>query len=568
MNEKGAIVMEYVIGLVIVILGLITYSLVMRKGVYDEVFRLETWKMEIINRPVTEEISRVKGLNLTGQAEEKFESWRQTWDEIVTQELPKVEELLFDAEEAAEKYRFGKAKKINAETNQLLEWIDEQIDTLLAELQELLGSEEQNRVDIEELRQAFKLLKKRLLTERHSYGEAAIHIEDVLKGIEIRFIEVEKATEEGNYFEAREVVLDMKHTLIEIQEKVEVIPDLLTDCQTHIPNQIEDLRSGFSEMEEQGYVLSHLAVEEELMNMESKLPEYEQLLQNGEVTKVHEEITDIKENIEQIYDALEKEVIAKQVLLKNGPLLEPTLEKLREEVAATKEESAFVQMSYQLTEKDLETQHRLEKELQQSLKKHQDILDRLEDNSLPASKLRHDLEELSKKIDEIKETHKQFQEMLHTLRKDEREAKQQLHDMHRKLLEANRLVRKSKLPGIPKSFWSQIASAADSLQTVEDKLEEKPLDMSTIRGYLKDASSNVNTVYTEITEMLAKAELAEKVIQYGNRYRSKHPFVAAKLIEAEEFFRACRYDAAYETAIATLEEIDPDVLQKVNHFST
>ena len=53
-------------------------------------------------------MSKIKHLKMTGETEEFFERWREEWDEIVTAHLPKVEELLYDAEENADKYRFKK----------------------------------------------------------------------------------------------------------------------------------------------------------------------------------------------------------------------------------------------------------------------------------------------------------------------------------------------------------------------------------------------------------------------------------------------------------------------------
>lgn len=62
-------------------------------------------------RPVLDEMSKVKQLNMTGQTEELFERWRQEWDELVTSKLPGIEDYLFDAEEYIDKYRFKKAKE-------------------------------------------------------------------------------------------------------------------------------------------------------------------------------------------------------------------------------------------------------------------------------------------------------------------------------------------------------------------------------------------------------------------------------------------------------------------------
>lgn len=72
--------------------------------------RLEAWKIDLLNRPILDELSKVKRLNMTGQTEELFERWRNQWDDVVTVKLPNLEEMLFDAEEYIDRYRFQKAK--------------------------------------------------------------------------------------------------------------------------------------------------------------------------------------------------------------------------------------------------------------------------------------------------------------------------------------------------------------------------------------------------------------------------------------------------------------------------
>jgi len=97
--------MEYLLIIILLLVAIIVYGFLKRKKIYAEVDRLESWKLRILNEPVTDEIAKVKQLNMTGQTEEKFESWRVTWDEIVTNELPAIDDLLFEAEEAADRYR-------------------------------------------------------------------------------------------------------------------------------------------------------------------------------------------------------------------------------------------------------------------------------------------------------------------------------------------------------------------------------------------------------------------------------------------------------------------------------
>jgi septation ring formation regulator len=64
-------------------------------------------------------------------------------------------------------------------------------------------------------------------------------------------------------------------------------------------------------------------------------------------------------------------------------------------------------------------------------------------------------------------------------------------------------------------------------------------------------------------ELIENVMLAEKAIQYGNRYRSQYPSVAKGLSEAEKAFRHYDYQDALEQAAASIEGVDPEALKKI-----
>src|SRR5699024_5840159 len=99
--------MVYVIGIILLIIILIATGLILRKRVYDEVDRLETWKLDTMNRNVASELSQIKRLNLSGETLTKFGSWKERWERNVTKELAAVEEHLLTAEEVADRYRIS-----------------------------------------------------------------------------------------------------------------------------------------------------------------------------------------------------------------------------------------------------------------------------------------------------------------------------------------------------------------------------------------------------------------------------------------------------------------------------
>ncbi len=255
--------MGFGIGAIVIVLGVLLLGYFTRKKYYKEIDRLESWKIDILNRPVLEEMSKVKQLNMTGQTEELFDQWRKEWDEIVGGQLPNIEEFLFDSEEYIDKLRFKKAKEVQVKIETILTDIEEKIKKILSELKELIGSEQKNHEEIEELMKVYRDCKKALLAHRHTFGHSVDSFEKQLDDLLAKFQLFEEKTENGDYLEAREVVLLIKDTLMRITDKMQVIPGLLIDCQTGLPMQMNELKDGYLEMVEQGYCLEHLQFEKE-----------------------------------------------------------------------------------------------------------------------------------------------------------------------------------------------------------------------------------------------------------------------------------------------------------------
>src|SRR5690625_3384426 len=120
----------YIIGIILLIITLLIIGLILRKRVYDAVDRQEMWKMDIMNRNTAAELARIKGLNLSGETQEKFESWKERWEFIVAKELPDVSDYLYEAEDAADRYRFPSAKKMVQTVDHTLNAIEKDIEKI------------------------------------------------------------------------------------------------------------------------------------------------------------------------------------------------------------------------------------------------------------------------------------------------------------------------------------------------------------------------------------------------------------------------------------------------------
>lgn len=555
--------MEYILGVIVLILIFIIWGYFFKKRYFKEIDKLESWKISIMHRPVLEELSKVKQLNMTGETEEMFENWRIEWDAIITDHMPEVEVLLFDAEEFVDKYRFSRSKEVQRKITVKLNEVEEMIKKILYELNELVGSEEKNRLEIEDIKESYRQLKKSLLAHRHNYGKAADKLENSLDEVLLILQKYEEETVNGNYLNARELVLSIKEKLAVLSVKMEMLPKLLVESQSELHSQLHELKDGYEEMSGQGYMLSHIQFEQEISRLEEELDLYKTQLDNAETEAVDKGIKDMHESIEVLYDLLEKEVLSKQYVLKNDEVLRKTISDLEYENDKLKVETIHVQHTYHLTENELDAQRKMEKQIAQISKRHQLLVLKMEDNVMASSLISEEMQGLAVQLKELQENQKDFTVKLQALRKDEMDARDSLAELKRKMVDTGRLIAKSNIPGLPEDYKVVLQDAKESMDDVQGKLEEKPLDMAAVYIYLEKAVQQVNKVPEKAHELIEHMYLAEKVIQFGNRYRSSHEIVAESLREAEAKFRSYEYQAALETAATAIEKVDPGSLSKI-----
>nr|4UXV_A Chain A, Septation Ring Formation Regulator Ezra [Bacillus subtilis subsp. subtilis str. 168] len=536
----------------------------MRKKIYAEIDRLESWKIEILNRSIVEEMSKIKHLKMTGQTEEFFEKWREEWDEIVTAHMPKVEELLYDAEENADKYRFKKANQVLVHIDDLLTAAESSIEKILREISDLVTSEEKSREEIEQVRERYSKSRKNLLAYSHLYGELYDSLEKDLDEIWSGIKQFEEETEGGNYITARKVLLEQDRNLERLQSYIDDVPKLLADCKQTVPGQIAKLKDGYGEMKEKGYKLEHIQLDKELENLSNQLKRAEHVLMTElDIDEASAILQLIDENIQSVYQQLEGEVEAGQSVLSKMPELIIAYDKLKEEKEHTKAETELVKESYRLTAGELGKQQAFEKRLDEIGKLLSSVKDKLDAEHVAYSLLVEEVASIEKQIEEVKKEHAEYRENLQALRKEELQARETLSNLKKTISETARLLKTSNIPGIPSHIQEMLENAHHHIQETVNQLNELPLNMEEAGAHLKQAEDIVNRASRESEELVEQVILIEKIIQFGNRFRSQNHILSEQLKEAERRFYAFDYDDSYEIAAAAVEKAAPGAVEKI-----
>jgi septation ring formation regulator len=551
-----------IVGIIIAIAALVIYGSIMRRRIFKQIDRYETWKIDVMNRPITEQISKVKDLKMIGETEKKFEMWRNDWDEIITTELPLIEEKLFDAEEFADKFRFGKAQIVVNDIQQNLETMEQQIQRMLSELNEVVDSEKQNREDIVSVKELFHSLKRELITKRPQYREAGAYLEARLDQVETDLSHYEQQTNDGNVIRAREILVQVKEQLEGLTIKIDEIPEFYKDIHVVLPKQISEIESGIGDMINEGYSLDHLNLHEQITQIRKHLQLYDEGMKKAEFHEVHEGLQNTFEQVEWIYTRLEKEVESRKLLHENAPIVRRDLEIVGEKIKDINKETEIVKQSYRIDEEDLKTQSDIDKTFEKLEKEFNEVDKVLTDKQQAFSIIHEKVEDMRTHIDMLRDSADQFKELLTNLRKDELLAKDILQGLKAKLFEARLKVRKGNLPGIPNSYMTIVEDAEETVTEVSQKLDMKPLEMHVIHQLLDEASDQISRVLDKTDELVESAILTEQLIQYGNRYRSRYPQLDEALQEAESYFRSYNYSEAVELAAAAIYRIDPNVVKR------
>lgn len=558
--------MKYIIIIVIVLIALFVVGLITRRKHNVIIQRLEKDKLQVQHYPIFEELTKVKALNMNGETEKLFESWRDQWTEVIDVHIIKMDSMLFDAEDYIDRFNFKKASKVEKELEEYLKKCEKIKNQIITELEELVGSEEKNRIEVEQLKEYYRSARKTLLAHPYSFGQALPALEKKLEEIPTRFSEYETLTQEGNYLQAREIVLSLNTDAEQFDYFINEIPSVITDIHTKIPNAIHDLRNGQREMEEGSYYLNHLELNDALAKLENELEQLNQEVKDLNISTVVTRVEKINDEIDHYYDLLEKEVIAKNFVDKNYDQLYTSINDVLRVTKEVSEEAVYVQTTYRISEEEAEIPKAGLKQLEMIQKRFEILATRVHEEQSAYSSLQQELIEISEEIEEIKVQQEELSNRLKNLRIDENKARQQLNSLKKLLQNIDRQLQKANIPGIPEDMEVRLEEAEEKVFLVIQSLQEVPLNMSLVNANLQNANQCIQEVNERAQEMIENVMLIERIIQYGNRYRASNRTVHEKLLEAEEAFHQFRYMKALEDAVYAVEQAEPGAIRRIEEL--
>ena len=108
-----------------------------------------------------------------------------------------------------------------------------------------------------------------------------------------------------------------------------------------------------------------------------------------------------------------------------------------------------------------------------------------------------------------------------------------------------------------------ISEANDAILEIIKELSKKPIVIRILNTRVDTARDLVLKLFNTTNEMIRTAEMAEKMMVYGNRYRSYMDEVDKKLDQAQILFFKGNYQKALEMSIGAVDLVEPGVYKRL-----
>ncbi|MEB7365963.1 septation ring formation regulator EzrA [Staphylococcus borealis] len=549
-----------IIVIVLIIVGIMFYLRSNKRKVVEDA---EERKLKVQKLPFEENLKQLCAFNLKGETRTKYDAFKQDTLDYTNNYLAPVEEKIHDAEIQLDKFQFSGAQSDIDDAHELMDKYEAGYQQQVEEVNEIVALHKENDQVFEKCKTNYREMKRDVLANRHQFGDAASPLEKRIESFEPELEQYELLKADGNYFQAHNHIMGLNESMEEIQEYMEEIPELIREAQKELPGQFQDLKYGCRDLKMNGYDLDHVKIDGTLQSLKTELNFVEPMISRLELDNANDKLEQINDKLDEMYDLIEHEVKAKNEVEETKEQITDELFKAREMNYTLRTEIDYIRENYFINESDVHSIRQHENEIQNLVAVYDDILKEMAKSAVRYSEVKDNLEYLDDHVKVINEDQEKLQNHLIQLREDEAEAEDNLLRIQSKKEEVYRRLLASNLTSVPERFIIMKNEIDHEVRETNDQFSERPIHVKQLKDKVAKIVIQMNTFEDEANDVLINAVYAERLIQYGNRYRKDHNNVDKSLNEAERLFKNNRYKRSIEISEQALESVEPGITKYI-----
>lgn len=549
-----------IIIIVLIIVGIMFYLRSNKRKIVEEA---EERKLKVQRLPFEENLKQLSELNLKGETRTKYDAFKRDTLDYTNNYLAPVEEKIHDAEIQLDKFQFSGAQSDIDDAHELMDKYEAGYQQQVEDVNEIVSLHKENEQVYEKCKTNYREMKRDVLANRHQFGDAASPLEKRIESFEPELVQYEELKEEGNYVQAHNHIMGLNESMNEVQKYMDEIPELIREAQKELPGQFQDLKYGCRDLKMNGYDLDHVKIDGTLQSLKTELNFVEPMISRLELDNANDKLEQINDKLDEMYDLIEHEVKAKNEVEETKEQITDELFKAREMNYTLRTEIDYIRENYFINESDVHSIRQHENEIQNLVAVYDEILKEMAKSAVRYSEVKDNLEYLDDHVKVINENQEKLQNHLIQLREDEAEAEDNLLRIQSKKEEVYRRLLASNLTSVPERFIIMKNEIDHEVRETNDQFSERPIHVKQLKDKVAKIVIQMNTFEDEANDVLVNAVYAERLIQYGNRYRKDHNNVDKSLNEAERLFKNNRYKRSIEISEQALESVEPGITKYI-----
>ena len=552
--------------IIIAVIIVVTTLLIIKKIKSDkykkEVERLDIERNQIVGIPILSEISKVRDLVKTDNLKEKLNEWDTTFKLIKDDRVPKISDLLAEADFLINKKEYKTALKKIANVEMEIEELKSKSNNLLDEIKIITTSEERNRSLITKLKVMYRELQSKFERTRKDYDEIGEFIELQFENIDKRFSEFENAMDHNDYVLVEKIVINIEDLINDMKVILDDVPTIVLMATILIPKKIEDISIYYSRMIRDGYPLDYLNVEYNIKEINNKV---NVIMDNAKMLNTKDAILELKtitDYLDELFKDFDQEKECKNIFHENSKIFKKRLDKVNKMIYNIYLSLDDIKLTYDLKDEEISKFNLINEKLENLNKDFKTLIEHSKGKTFAYSKLADELSGLSNKLTRLNDDLEYQLHSISSMQDDEYRAKEQLQSIEKLLKQTKMRLKDFKFPFIPDSYFVELKEAGAAIREIIRELDKKPIVIKILNIRVDTARDLVFKIYNKTNELIKNASMAEKIIVYGNRYRSSYSDVDVSLDKAENLFRKGLYKESYNISLEALGKIDESIKSK------
>lgn len=551
------------IGLIILVIIVVGVLLYLRKSKQEEVLKEKERLQQVIQLPFHLDLEKFKSYNLHGEAKELYEQLDGRWKDTLENNKMHAESNFEAADENLKKFKFSDSKQNEDHAVQHIDNIETMYDELSGEILSFVNQNDESRKLYDESVDLQREANRDVLADGHKFGDSRKPLESLINSYEPELERYSSLVDNGDYNEAYTHISDVHEELVNLKESMERIPSLIKEVQKDLPTQFQEVRYGCRELRLDGYDLEHIKVDMTLSRLRTELNLIEPKIAKLELEEAEADLDRINNELDDMFDLIEHEVEAKIKYDELKDKVTDSLFKAKDTNMSLRTEINFIKESYYINDREVQTIHKYEHEIEELVTMYSGIEDEVNKNTTRYSRIIDNLEYIDSTIESINNKQDEVLEYLQSLKYDEEEAIDNTDLIDEKKEEIMHRLTTSNLVRIPEQFIVMKHELDNEVKEIDRYLERRPLNVRYIKEKVDKAVILLNNFEQEAYEVIHDAELSELIIQYANRYRKDNAELDSHIEEATRLFNENRYKRSLEIAEEALNEIDKDAVDRI-----